>query len=397
MTSIRNGFKLGLAATLGALLASCEPLRDPDATAPDGDSDLRVTATANAAVIFEGDSVQLTATAARGTPPYRFRWDQNGGPADLDLADTGAASLSAGPLNITGRYSFRVEVIDSDGRSAIDFAAVEVLAAIEATASPLAVIGEPVELRATLAEPSNTATFLWEVSQGTADLATPTFATTTLTARAAETLIVNLMVTLLPGSAPSVRQFEIAAIEDLSPRVRIETTMGELAIELDAQAAPQHTANFLLYVDDGFYDGLLIHRVACSGTAPEGECDPFVVQGGGYRRVGEEIEEVPPTRDAVPSEADNGLSNGTLYSVALALRGSDPNSGTTQFFVNLSEDNARLDDLGFTVFGQVVVGQEVIDQMTQVERTGNPVLGGETSLPVEDIIIERAIRLSISD
>ena len=142
----------------------------------------------------------------------------------------------------------------------------------------------------------------------------------------------------------------------------------------------------LAYVDDGFYDGLLFHRVLCTeieeeetssdGTTAEDDaaetddndiaavlgCDPFVIQTGGYRRTDGELEQAEATRDPVTSEADNGLSNATPYSVAMALAGGDVDSGTTEFFINIDADNGYLDDQYFTVFGSVVDdgGREIV-------------------------------------
>ena len=98
-------------------------------------------------------------------------------------------------------------------------------------------------------------------------------------------------------------------------------------------------------------------------------------------------------RDPVPSEADNGLSNSAAYSVALALTGGDPDSGTTQFFINL-KDNSHLDEQDFTVFGVVADGVEVVDTIVDTERTASPIIPGEVSLPVEDVIMERITRVS---
>ncbi|MEK7730715.1 MAG: peptidylprolyl isomerase, partial [Planctomycetota bacterium] len=104
---------------------------------------------------------------------------------------------------------------------------------------------------------------------------------------------------------------------------------------------------------------------------------------------------VAVTRDPVPSEADNGLSNSVLYSVALALSRGDPDSGTTQFFINLSEANSFLDDQGFTVFGQVIEGTNVVDDIAALETIASPIIPGEVSLPAEDVIMGRVTRVSI--
>ncbi|RME37097.1 MAG: peptidyl-prolyl cis-trans isomerase [Planctomycetota bacterium] len=180
---------------------------------------------------------------------------------------------------------------------------------------------------------------------------------------------------------------------DRKPQVEVVTNFGTFTIELDAERAPQHVVNFLWHVDRGFYNGLLFHRSACTPDPDTGECVPFVLQGGGFRREDGELVPVETTRDPVPSEADNGLSNSVVYSVALALLGNDPDSGRTEFFINLS-DNAFLDDLGFTVFGMVVAGTEVVDSIAALERTDSPVIPGEVSLPVEDVIMEEVRRVN---
>jgi len=124
-----------------------------------------------------------------------------------------------------------------------------------------------------------------------------------------------------------------------------------------------------------------------------GECDPFVLQGGGFFRNDEdELEFREPTQPSVMSEAGNGLSNGLPLTVSLALTGMDVNSGTSQFFINL-RNNGFLDDQGFTVFGRVVEGDEVVDAIVATERVESPILGGEVSLPVDDVVIERMIRV----
>ncbi len=347
--------------------------------------------------VFEGATVMPAAEAKSGTPPYLFRWDQNGGPAEIAIANATGTTISAGPLGTPGTYVFRVVVTDSVNAHATDYVTVQVISAVTASVPSLAVVGEPVMLTATLGSTSGAATLLWEVTFGQATIADPAAANTTLTANAEGTIRLRLTATIpsaAGGPTIATREFEIAAVNDLMPQVLIETNFGNITIELNGAAAPLHTANFLLYVDDGFYVGLLFHRNVCSPNAETGECDPFVLQGGGYERVNGELTLVPATRDPVQSEADNGLSNGGLYSVALALSGGDPNSGATQFFFNLSEENTFLDDRGFTVFGQVVEGTNVIDSIVAMETVASPIIPGEVSLPAEDVIMERVVRMS---
>ena len=160
----------------------------------------------------------------------------------------------------------------------------------------------------------------------------------------------------------------------LEPRVRIETTAGDFVIELDTARAPITAENFLRYVRDGFYDGLLMHRVVAN----------FVVQGGGY----DSSYQPRPTRAAIANESGNGLSN-QRGSVGMA-RGESPHSATSQFYVNL-KDNAGLNPLpsrwGYAVFGRVVEGMDVVDRIAYV-ATGERSGFGDT--PLEPIVIRRA-------
>ena len=161
----------------------------------------------------------------------------------------------------------------------------------------------------------------------------------------------------------------------LEPRVRIETSAGDFVIQLDTVRAPLTAENFLRYVRDGFYDGLMMHRIVAN----------FVVQGGGY---------TPDFRDrdpraAIPNESGNGLSN-QRGSVGMA-RSESPHSATSQFYVNV-KDNAGLNPLpsrwGYAVFGQIVEGMDVIDRMAYVP-TGER--AGYTDTPLEPIVIRRAV------
>lgn len=196
-----------------------------------------------------------------------------------------------------------------------------------------------------------------------------------------------------PGMSDPDPMMDPDPVEELRPQVLVETNLGNLTIELDREAAPLHVENFLAYVDEGFYDGVLIHRVVCSPNVTTGGCDPFVIQGGGVVRTDGELAAKTPTRDPVTSEAGNGLSNSTLHSVALALSGGNVNSGTSQFFINM-QDNGFLDSVGFTVFGQVVAGIEVLDAMLATETQLSPFAPpGEASLPVEDIVMQRVARV----
>ncbi|MDX1606831.1 MAG: peptidylprolyl isomerase [Candidatus Competibacterales bacterium] len=143
------------------------------------------------------------------------------------------------------------------------------------------------------------------------------------------------------------------------PRVRLVTSLGDIVLSLEPERAPETVANFLDYVRAGFYDGTIFHRVI----------DGFMIQGGGftpdYQRK--------PTREPIRNEADRALSN-DRGTVAMA-RTSDPHSATAQFFINVT-DNDFLDHKsptprgwGYTAFGRVVEGMDVVDAIRQV-RTG---------------------------
>ncbi len=157
--------------------------------------------------------------------------------------------------------------------------------------------------------------------------------------------------------------------------IKLNTNMGTISIELDADKAPNTAANFLQYAKDGFYDGTIFHRVI----------NNFMIQGGGMQPGMIEKE----TRAPIENEADNGLSNVT-GSIAMA-RTNDPHSATAQFFINVA-DNAFLDHTapnpqgwGYCVFGKVVDGMDVVEKIKAVP-TGNA--GYHQDVPTEDVIIE---------
>jgi cyclophilin family peptidyl-prolyl cis-trans isomerase len=156
--------------------------------------------------------------------------------------------------------------------------------------------------------------------------------------------------------------------------VLLATTLGDIVIELELDLAPVTTANFLAYVDAGFYDGTdgqgatIVHRVVPG----------FVIQGGGLTESLETKATMPP----IINESDNGLSN-VRGTVAMA-RTNDPDSATAQFFVNLL-DNGSLDNPpGYAVFGEVVDGLDVVDAIAAVATAE---MGGYEGVPVEPVVI----------
>ncbi|MGQ9424663.1 peptidylprolyl isomerase [Gilvimarinus sp. F26214L] len=136
-----------------------------------------------------------------------------------------------------------------------------------------------------------------------------------------------------------------------NPVVQLDTDLGPITVELYPEKAPLTVENFLQYVEDGFYNGTIFHRVIPG----------FMIQGGGLTFDFVEKE----TRDPVRNEADNGLKN-TAGSLAMA-RTADPDSASAQFYINVV-DNPHLDDARFTVFGQVLDGWEVIDEILELPR-----------------------------
>ena len=161
------------------------------------------------------------------------------------------------------------------------------------------------------------------------------------------------------------------------PQVKLETNYGDIVIELNAEKAPNTVANFLSYVNDGFYDGTIFHRVI----------KDFMIQGGGFTE--EFVQKTP--KAPIKNEANNGLSN-VRGSLAMARTG-DPHSATAQFFIN-TVDNNFLDfrgesgaAWGYAVFGQVIEGMDVVDAIRAVS-TGNQ--NGHGDVPNETVMINTA-------
>jgi peptidyl-prolyl cis-trans isomerase A (cyclophilin A) len=162
---------------------------------------------------------------------------------------------------------------------------------------------------------------------------------------------------------------------NMFPSVRLETSMGDIVIELNRRRAPATSNNFLRYVTDGQYDGTIFHRVMPG----------FVVQGGGYTVDIEERDLYPP----IFNESGNGLKNLPM-TVAMA-RYDDPHSATSQFYINLSA-NTSLDpsasNWGYAVFGQVVSGQEVVEAIAAVET------GYDENLDASDVPVAPVMLIS---
>ncbi len=157
--------------------------------------------------------------------------------------------------------------------------------------------------------------------------------------------------------------------------VKLETSMGNIVIELNEQAAPVTVKNFLGYAEEEFYDGTIFHRVIPG----------FMIQGGGFTTGMEQKE----TREAIINEAKNGLKN-ERGTIAMA-RGGDPNSATCQFFIN-HRDNGPLNYVenvkpGYAVFGKVIEGMDVVDAIASVVTTTRM---GYDDVPVKPVVIKSA-------
>ncbi len=159
--------------------------------------------------------------------------------------------------------------------------------------------------------------------------------------------------------------------------IKLQTSHGDITIELNADKAPKTAANFEQYVKDGHYDNTVFHRVI----------DGFMIQGGGFAPGMKQKD----TRATVENEATNGLKN-DHYTVAMA-RTSDPHSASAQFFINTSNNDflnhtaQTAQGWGYCVFGKVTAGMDVVDKISKV-RTGNS--GFHQDVPVDDVMINKA-------
>ena len=161
--------------------------------------------------------------------------------------------------------------------------------------------------------------------------------------------------------------------------VKLHTNHGVITLELDAEKAPVTVANFLAYVESGHYNNTVFHRVI----------DGFMIQGGGFEPGMKE----KPTGEQIKNEADNGLKN-ERGTIAMA-RTQDPDSATRQFYFNLVDnDNLNANaGAGYTVFGQVVQGMEVLDKLAQVQ-TGYSSILRANDVPTSPIILKKVVLLA---
>jgi peptidyl-prolyl cis-trans isomerase B (cyclophilin B) len=159
--------------------------------------------------------------------------------------------------------------------------------------------------------------------------------------------------------------------------VKLTTNFGDITLELNAEKAPITVANFLQYVENGFYDGLIFHRVI----------NDFMIQGGGF----DSDMKQKSTEAEIKNEADNGLSN-DIYTIAMA-RTAIPDSASSQFFINvnnndfLNHTSPTASGWGYCVFGKVTEGTDVIDKIKAVQTTTR---AGHQDVPETPVIIEKA-------
>ncbi len=159
--------------------------------------------------------------------------------------------------------------------------------------------------------------------------------------------------------------------------VIFKTNFGDIKIELDFENAPKTAENFKQYVEEGFYDGTIFHRVI----------DGFMIQGGGF----EPGMKQKATREPIENEADNGLKN-TVGTLAMA-RTMDPHSASAQFFINVKDNDflnhsgKNMQGWGYAVFGKVSEGMDVVEKIKAVRTTS---AAGHQDVPADDVIIEKA-------
>jgi cyclophilin family peptidyl-prolyl cis-trans isomerase len=180
----------------------------------------------------------------------------------------------------------------------------------------------------------------------------------------------------LAAAEPAKHSCE-SALKGKEMKVKLTTSMGPITVELDKDKAPVSAANFAKYVESGHYNGTIFHRVI----------DGFMIQGGGFTKDMAQ----KPTQAPIKNEADNGLKN-DKYTLALA-RTPDPNSASSQFFINVKDNDflnykaPTMQGWGYAVFGKVVEGKDVVDKIAKV-ATGNA--KGFENVPATPVVIEKA-------
>jgi len=191
-----------------------------------------------------------------------------------------------------------------------------------------------------------------------------------------------------PGQMPTTAPSEEAMNQKDKPKiadrvyVKMETTLGDVVLELNREKAPITVENFLAYADEGFYDGTIFHRVIPT----------FVIQGGGFDKDMKQ----KPTRAGIQNEWQNGLKN-SRGTISMARQGNRPDSANSQFFINVKDNptlNIPRDGAGYAVFGKVIQGMDVVDKIKDVPTARK---GGHADVPVDPVIVNRVTRVEADD
>ncbi len=355
-----------------------------------------------------GETVELSATASADVEggAMAYAWLQTAGPGvQIQGANQPSATFVAPSLASDAALRFIVTTTNERGDAGRAQASVLVQAdpdhgsddgSTGGSGAPVARAGpdrQVTEAELATLDASNSRgdglSYLWTQVSGTVvtltgpDTVRATFTAPAFVAGAANQLEFSLRVRDSRGRSAS-DTVVLTVIEgtgaDPTPQVLLHTSMGDITVELDRAKAPVTVNNFLQYVKDKFYDGTIFHRVK-----PD-----FVIQGGGFDADLVEKE----TRDPIANESNNGLSN-TRGTIAMA-RTTDPNSATSQFYINLTDNSGTLDyrsssSPGYAVFGTVVSGMDVVDAIAAV-ATGSE--GGMQDVPLEDVLLIEARRVA---
>jgi cyclophilin family peptidyl-prolyl cis-trans isomerase len=329
--------------------------------------------------VVPGSSVRLDGSASADPDEgdsLRYTWTQTGGP-EVDLTGVNTAEPSFTAPEEEDTLIFRLSAVDDLGAEGADFVKVTVVTGNRAPVADAGsdrnvVVGLVVTLDASAStDPDADAlSFIWDQTAGpeVEILGADTGQATFVVPEDADSLSFTLVVQdALGGLDTAAVTFTVVA----EPHVRLATSMGEIVIEVLLEEAPVTSLNFLRYVDQGFYDGTIFHRVV-----PD-----FVVQGGGFLPGMEQPEGL---RDPIVNEFSPDRSN-LRATVAMAKLSDDPDSATSQFFFSLADNSDNLDNQngGFTVFARVIEGMDVVDAIAEVDLVGE-----ET--PVEEVLLEEA-------
>ena len=403
--------------TLGQVLPDGCPSAPPDDTTAAERTVIETEATAAPESAEVGDTVALSATATADVDggAITYSWLQDSGPGTpISNANQATATFTAPSLPTDQTCRFMVTTTNERGDAGR--ASVEVLVLADPNygvddTTPEPGAGAPVaragidrditeSTTVTLDARNSTGdqlTYRWLQSEGEsilvlqdAQTATATFTAPAFVPNGNNTYVMELRVYDRRGRS-DIDTVELRVVEgddaDPTPQVSIRTSLGTFVVQLDREKAPISVENFLRYVDDGYYDGTIFHRVIAG----------FVVQGGGFEPDLVQKE----TNDPIQNEASNGLSN--LRGTVAMARTSDPNSATSQFFVNL-DDNTQLDPGGvspdgYAVFGEVISGMDVIDEIAAVETGSQTDPDGRSfnDVPVDDVVLIDVRRVLTAD